>query len=430
MKKLVSILLSVIMVVCFMPSMAFAATTSPAMTVQFKYHDTVGTATVSSTGKSASLKVTGTGLRLLPGIRNYKAGTATIVCGSSSVKFTSKDAVNGKISMTSTVSCLPVEKAILDRFTITETGEDDTHVVMGKGITITKTGTSTAVIKVPGGTKVEIGSKAFALSKIHDMTVKVEGITASKVKTGSLDDKNLEDIARIFDSFIAAASGKNAKVTVSYEWTDAYKKELGKRVEKTNIINLKANTSKKNSFTLSWGRTDTNVTIPYYKVLISRDGGKTYRSRTVSSKTTTFTECVPGKTYYVQVQGYRILGGVKYTTPVKKLTVVNGKTYMANTKAAVESTKIVNVKSTATSTHRVKLSWSKSKNVGMTGYKVYRATSKKGTYKVVLTTKNKSYTSSKLTKGKTYYFKVRGYRTVGGKTYYTPYSSIKAVKVR
>ena len=309
MKKLVSILLSVIMVVCFMPSMAFAATTSPAMTVQFKYHDTVGTATVSSTGKSASLQVTGTGLRLLPGISNFKAGTATIVCGGSSVKFTSKDAVNGKISMTSTASCLPVEKAILDKFTITETGEDDTHVVMGKGITVTKTGTSTAVIKVPAGTKVEIGSKAFALSKIHDMTVKVEGIKASKVKTGSLDDKSVEEIAQVFDGFIAAASGKNAKVTVSYEWTDAYKKELGKRVEKTNIINLKANTSKKNSFTLSWGRTDTNVSIPYYRVWISRDGGKTYKYRTVSSKTTTYTNCTPGKTYYVKVQGFTFHAG-------------------------------------------------------------------------------------------------------------------------
>ena len=429
MKKLVSILLSVIMVVCFMPSMTFATTTSPAMTVQFKYHDTVGTATVSSTGKSASLQVTGTGLRLLPGISNFKAGTATIVCGGSSVKFTSKDAVNGKISMTSTVSCLPVEKAIFDKFTITETGEDDTHVVMGKGITITK-GASTATIKVPGGTKIEIGSKTFALSKIHDMTVKLEGIAVSKIKTGSLDDKSVEEIAQVFDSFIAAASGKNTEVTVSYEWTDAYKKELGNRVKNTNIINLKANTSKKTSFTLTWDRTDTNVSIPYYKVWISRDGGKTYKYRTISSKKTTFNDCIPNKVYYIKVQGYRILGGVKYTTPVKTLTVVNAKTYMANTKAAVESTKIVNVKSIATSTHRVKLSWSKSKNVVMTGYKVYRATSKNGKYRVVLTTKNKSYTSSKLTKGKTYYFKVRGYRTVGGKTYYTPYSRIKAVKVR
>ncbi len=45
------------------------------------------------------------------------------------------------------------------------------------------------------------------------------------------------------------------------------------------------------------------------------------------------------------------------------------------------------------------------------------ATSKNGTYKLVKTTTAKSFTKYYLTSGKTYYFKVRAYRTVNTKKY-------------
>lgn len=54
-------------------------------------------------------------------------------------------------------------------------------------------------------------------------------------------------------------------------------------------------------------------------------------------------------------------------------------------------------------------------------------------YKKVKTiTKNKtvSYTITKLTKGKTYYVKVRSYKTVNGKKYYSNYSSVKTVQIK
>ena len=40
-----------------------------------------------------------------------------------------------------------------------------------------------------------------------------------------------------------------------------------------------------------------------------------------------------------------------------------------------------------------------------------------------------SYTRAKLTKG-TYYYKIRSYVTVDGTKYYSPYSSVKSVKIR
>ena len=71
-----------------------------------------------------------------------------------------------------------------------------------------------------------------------------------------------------------------------------------------------------------------------------------------------------------------------------------------------------------------------SKVSGATGYKVYRATKKSGKYTCVKTVKTTSYKNTKLTKGKTYYYKVRAYRTVNKKAVYGGYSKVKSVKVK
>lgn len=97
---------------------------------------------------------------------------------------------------------------------------------------------------------------------------------------------------------------------------------------------------------------------------------------------------------------------------------------------AAKVNQVKKVKTTAVTTSRIKVSWKKS--TGVTGYKVYRATSKNGKYKEIKKIKNKnttSYTDKKgLKAGKTYYYKVRGYKTSKGKTTYGAYS--KAVKAK
>ena len=76
------------------------------------------------------------------------------------------------------------------------------------------------------------------------------------------------------------------------------------------------------------------------------------------------------------------------------------------------------------------VSWKKME--GVTHYQVYRATSSGGKYTKLATTKELRYTAKSLTKGKKYYFKVRGYKAYKSGTQlkynvYTPYSSAKAV---
>ncbi|WKA53984.1 InlB B-repeat-containing protein [Planococcus shixiaomingii] len=122
----------------------------------------------------------------------------------------------------------------------------------------------------------------------------------------------------------------------------------------------------------------------------------------------------PGKTYYYKVRAYGIASGGK-------------KVYSAfsNSVSAKPELTTVSAKAIAAGYNKNKVSWSKVS--GANGYVVYRATSKSGTYSTVKTITSGSllsYENSGLTAGKTYYYKVRAYRTVSGKSAYGPYSSI------
>lgn len=78
---------------------------------------------------------------------------------------------------------------------------------------------------------------------------------------------------------------------------------------------------------------------------------------------------------------------------------------------------------------RLKLTWEKIDSVD--GYKVYRATSKSGKYKLVKTVSGDStltYTDTKRTCGKTYYYKIKAYKKSGGVMYYTKYSAVMSGK--
>ena len=94
--------------------------------------------------------------------------------------------------------------------------------------------------------------------------------------------------------------------------------------------------------------------------------------------------------------------------------------------------KTVSIKSaTSPKTKQLKATWSKDTTV--TGYQIVYSTNKNFNSVKTSTVTNKSTTSktiSNLTKGKTYYVKVRAYKTVNGKKVYGAYSSVKNVKIK
>ena len=81
------------------------------------------------------------------------------------------------------------------------------------------------------------------------------------------------------------------------------------------------------------------------------------------------------------------------------------------------------------SRHKIKAKWNKC-STSATGYQIYWAKDK-SFKKIVAKTKitgrrYTTYTGKNFTKGRKYYVKIRAFKKVNGKTYYGPWSNIKA----
>ncbi|MCQ2566853.1 MAG: Ig-like domain-containing protein [Mogibacterium sp.] len=80
-------------------------------------------------------------------------------------------------------------------------------------------------------------------------------------------------------------------------------------------------------------------------------------------------------------------------------------------------------------TRSMKLKWNTVS--GATGYVVYRSTKKSSGFKKIATVKTNSYKNTKLKSGKTYYYKIKAYKSASGKsTVYGAYSSVIGKKVK
>ena len=129
--------------------------------------------------------------------------------------------------------------------------------------------------------------------------------------------------------------------------------------------------------------------------------------------------------------------GIRYNIRVYPYVKENGVNYRSeNYKplTSVYTLKKVTVPTVSKmSSGYVKVKW---KGIsGETGYQIYRATSKNGKYtkvkSVTMSSSSYPYARIKTTKNKTYYYKVRAYKSLGGgKHVYGPFSSVKAYKLK
>lgn len=123
-------------------------------------------------------------------------------------------------------------------------------------------------------------------------------------------------------------------------------------------------------------------------------------------------------TFYIPVFNNMPNDNSNITTTVPTTTTKN------YTPAKVKLTSL-----TALKGHKIKAKWNKC-STSATGYQIYWAKDKK--FKKIVaktTTKGRSkvtYTGKNFTKGRKYYVRIRAYKKAGGKTYYGPWSNIKA----
>ena len=95
------------------------------------------------------------------------------------------------------------------------------------------------------------------------------------------------------------------------------------------------------------------------------------------------------------------------------------------TSGKLKAAKVGFTKVASASYDKLRLSWEPMS--GVDGYQIYRATSKSGKYAKIATVKgasSASYTDTGRTCGTRYYYKLRAYKKIGGKTVYSKYSPI------
>lgn len=129
------------------------------------------------------------------------------------------------------------------------------------------------------------------------------------------------------------------------------------------------------------------------------------------------TTCKLGKDYYYKIRAYKTIDKKDYYS--KYSSAVKGTAMLAKTSLTLAKS----------GTNAVEIKWKKVK--AAKGYQIYRAASYNGQYTKVKTVKGEASVSWKDThvkKGQKYYYKVRSYCKINGKTQYSPYSSVKSIK--
>ena len=125
--------------------------------------------------------------------------------------------------------------------------------------------------------------------------------------------------------------------------------------------------------------------------------------------------------------------GTSYKYRIRTYKVINGKKVYSSFKNPVKVTtkKISNVsgfKVSSKTSSSIKLIWTKNSNAS--GYELERYNSGSKKYKKIATLKNTttSYTNKTLKSNSTYKYRIRSYKTVNGKKYYSSYSSVVSTK--
>lgn len=158
-----------------------------------------------------------------------------------------------------------------------------------------------------------------------------------------------------------------------------------------------------------------------YRVYRSTNRSSGFRHiKTVTGTTCTDAPLQMGVTYYYKITAY--------ANASDGSTVTGRESAVAAVAPALNAPTI---KSLSAKKKTITVKWYRV--AGASGYKIYRATKWNGKYKLVKTIKKGStisFKNKKLKKKKTYYYKIRAYRTFAGRTVYSGYSAVKYKKVK
>mgnify|MGYP000011276057 FL=1 len=378
-----------------------------------------GTARITVNGLSDSFKNTGYGtFTILPKqIEKCKVSytksvsyTGKAVTPSVIVKDTARNAVlSAGASADYTVSYQsntePTTKAVIQ---ITGNGNytgtlTQYFAIVKQTTPVTKTDLSAAVITVADQTYT-----GKALTPAVTVTLKGKVLKLNTDYTAAYSNNTNVGTAKVVITGKGNYTGSASKTFVIKAKTTPNVKKPGV-TKKITVSKIKTTSAK-----ITWKKvSDADGYMIYQK----QGSGKKKLIKTVGKNASSYNakKLKAGTKYTYSVYAYKKSGNSKIKGKEKSKAFVT------------KPSKVKSVKTTAKS-KACKISWKKV--AGASGYQVYMATSKKGKYKKIGDTKKLNLTKKSLKKGKTYYFKVRAYKTLNKKKTYGAYSVKVKAKIK
>ncbi len=281
-------------------------------------------------------------------------------------------------------------------------------------------------------TEVSVVSASYRSLKISYKAI--YGVKGYEIYRGTSKDnmKMIADLSAVRTSYTDKGEGKKYLTTAKkyYYKVRAYVLDENQQKVYGEFSKIVSGKPQLNTPTVTMAETLSYKSVKIsYKKVSGANGYVIYRSTKKDSgfkkiatikkaKTVTYTDkkCKTGIKYYYKVRAYRKVDGKnKYS----------GYSEVISAKTKLNTPKLRSV--TVTGGDTALVIWKKVS--GASGYYIYRCDTKKGKYKKVLHVKGGSNVQAYVggqENGKTYYYKVRAYRTVDKKKKYSSYSNIKS----
>lgn len=276
--------------------------------------------------------------------------------------------------------------------------------------------------------KLEYKSKESNVDLLYTLAKKIENTTVTGIKDLEYTGKELTQDITVKDGNETLVNGtdyevsyanntKPGKATVTITGKGNYAGTITKTfiIRPTQVKSVKVKSQETNSVTINWSAVNG---VTGYKVYVFDYSKNKYQ--------------YAGKTKDTSFEVKKLKVSTTYKFKVRAYVNVDGTQYFGKYSTYLKSSTRPNTPKVKLNSKKRKVIFDVKKDSKTTGYKIYMSTSKNGKYARIRTLDKNvtSYTKKGLKANKTYYFKIRAYRTVNGQQIFSNYTEVLSIKVR
>lgn len=286
----------------------------------------------------------------------------------------------------------------------------------------------TGLNKFKGTYAINFKMTEFSYSELKPTSVKfswgaidgVDGYIVRNVKTDTVIGYFDTEVTEFTYSDLESATTHEFEVSAYITTDDGTVYSIPARVSfytrPVKVTGFKASGLTTNTITLKWNSQPNVKGYKIYKYNFDTEKYEYFGKTTGTSYTAK--KLTAGRTYLFQVAAYFEMNGNAYGG--EKSDVVKMVTRPKNT----------TIKKLTTGSKKANLTWSRVS--GANGYEIYmkQGSGSWSKIKTITSASTVKYSKTRLKKGKKYYFKIKAYKTLNGKKYYSGYSSTKSITVK